>query len=318
MNNFPLFPPQASTTAHQVDLLFAVLVLIAAFFSGLIFFCVTYFAIKYRKGSKASRANARTDYLPLELTWLIVPFFISLGIYAWASNLYMDMHVAPRKATVIYVVGKQWMWKIQHQQGNREINELHIPVGRPVRLVMTSEDVIHSFFIPAFRIKQDVLPGRYSTEWFQATTPGQYHFFCAQYCGTSHASMVGTVFAMEPAQYEQWLSGAPVGGQMSSTGAQLFQQFGCVTCHRGDNTGRGPALVGLFGKTVVLQDGRTVTANEEYLRESILTPAAKIVAGYKPQMPTFKNQVTPDQLSQLIEYIKSLGGPGAVATRSEK
>ncbi len=313
MSGFPLIPDQASTIAQRVDLLFAVLVCISVFFASLIFFGITFFAIKYRRGSKASRANARSDHLVLELTWMIVPLGISLGIYVWASKLYFDMHVAPANATEVYVVGKQWMWKIQHQQGNREINELHIPVGRPIKLIMTSEDVIHSFYIPAFRIKQDVLPGRYTTEWFQATKIGEYHFFCAQYCGTSHASMIGKVIVMEPSRYEQWLAGAVVGVPMVETGAQLFQQYGCVTCHLANNTGRGPSLIGLFGKSVQLEGGSTVVADQDYLRESILNPAAKIVAGYKPLMPTFRNQLTPDQVSQLIEYIKSLGGPGTVA-----
>jgi cytochrome c oxidase subunit 2 len=318
MARFPLFPDQASTTAPQVDTLFLVLVGITFFFGVLIFFCIAYFAIKYREGSGASRANARSEHIPLELAWTIIPLCISFGIYLWASKLYVDMHTAPASAAEVYVVGKQWMWKIQHQQGNREINELHIPVGKPVKLIMTSEDVIHSFFIPAFRIKQDVLPGRYTTEWFQATKVGEYHFFCAQYCGTSHASMIGKVIVMPPAEYAQWLSGSAPAGSMEATGEQLFQQFGCVTCHLGNNTGRGPSLVGLFGKTVQLTSGESVLADQNYIRESVLNPGASVVAGYKPIMPTFRNQISPDQLSQLIEYIKSLGGPATAAKRSTK
>ncbi|HTY59304.1 MAG TPA: cytochrome c oxidase subunit II [Bacteroidota bacterium] len=308
MRGFPILPPAASTVAHEVDALFAALVVMTVVLSGLIFFCITFFAIRYREGSKASRANARSESLPLELAWMIVPLGISFGVYCWASTLFAKMRVAPADATEIYVVGKQWMWKIQHRQGNREINELHVPAGRPVKLIMTSQDVIHSFFIPAFRIKQDVLPGRYTTEWFQATTPGVYHFFCSQFCGTSHASMTGLVTVMEPSRYENWLAGSGGGTPMASSGEQLFRQFGCVTCHLVNSTGRGPSLVGLMGSRVELEDGGTAVADRAYLQESILNPAVKIVRGYKPLMPVFRNQLTPDQVSQLIEYIASLGG----------
>jgi len=316
MHGFPIFPPAASTTAHQVDALFTGLLIMTVFFSGLIFFCITFFAIRYREGSKASRANARSEHLPLELAWMIIPLGISFVFYVWASTLFAKMHVAPPDATEIYVVGKQWMWKIQHQQGNREINELHVPAGRPVKLIMTSQDVIHSFFVPAFRIKQDVLPGRYSTEWFQATTPGVYHFFCSQFCGTSHASMIGDVIVMEPSQYERWLAGESTGTPMASSGEQLFRQFGCATCHQANNTGRGPSLVGLMGSRVALEGGGAVVADREYVQESILNPAAKIVRGYRPLMPVFRNQLTADQVSQLIEYIRSLGGSPVAAEGS--
>ena len=313
MRGLPIFPRAASTVAPEVDALFTGLMILTVVMSALIFFCIAFFAIRYREGSKARREGARSDSLPLELTWMIVPLGISFGIYVWASTLYAKMRVAPPGATEIYVVGKQWMWKIQHIQGNREINELHVPAGRPVKLIMTSEDVIHSFFIPAFRIKQDVLPGRYSTEWFQATTPGVYHFFCSQFCGTAHASMIGSVFVMEPSEYERWLAGEPSGGAMASSGEQLFRQFGCVTCHLANSTGRGPSLVGLAGSTVELEGGGTVVADREYMQESILNPAAKIVRGYRPLMPVFRNQLSADQVSQLIEYIGSLGGPPVAA-----
>jgi len=311
MWSFPLIPTQASTTATQVDLLFYALIGIAVFFTALIFISVTFFAIRYREGSKASREGARSDHFPLEFTWTIIPLMITAGIFLWASNLYINMHVAPADAEDVYVVGKQWMWKIQHPQGNREINELHIPVGRPVKLIMTSQDVIHSFFIPAFRVKQDVLPGRYTTEWFTPTRVGEYHLFCAQYCGTSHAAMIGKVIVMEPAMYERWLSGALAGGNMASTGDQLFSQFGCSTCHMANDQGRGPTLIGVYGSTVHLSDGSTVVADQDYVRESIMEPTAKIVAGYKPIMPNFRNQISPDQVSQLVEYVKSLGGKAA-------
>ena len=316
MWNFPLLPVEASTTASQVDALFFTLVGISLFFGGIITIGLVYFNIRYRKNSKASRANARHEHLGLELMWSFIPLGISMMVFVWASKVYFDMHVAPPNSEVIYVVAKQWMWKIQHPQGNREINELHIPVGKPIKLVMTSQDVIHSFFVPAFRVKQDVLPDRYTTEWFQATRTGQYHLFCAEYCGTSHASMGGTVYVMDPADYERWLAGAITPGvSMVSSGEQVFRQFGCATCHKQDAQARGPSLHDLFGSKVLLQGGQTIVADQEYIRESILDPTAKVTAGYKPIMPTFKQQINQEQMNQLIEYIKSLGNP-KVAQRS--
>ena len=306
MWNFPLFPDKASTVAGQIDALYYFLLAVSVFFSLVIVIALVYSAVRYRKGSKATREGATNENLPLELAWSIIPLIIAMVIFVWAAKLFIDMHVAPKDAMEVYVVGKQWMWKIQHPQGNREINELHVPVGKPVKLIMTSQDVIHSFYIPAFRIKQDVLPGRYTTQWFQATTPGEYHLFCAEYCGTSHSGMIGKIVVMEPAEYEQWLTNATAGSTMATSGAQVFQQFGCQTCHRQDTGPRGPALDGLFGKQVKLANGKTVTADQEYIRESILDPNAKLVAGYQQMMPTFKNQINHEQLNQLIEYVKTL------------
>ncbi len=211
----------------------------------------------------------------------------------------------------VYVVAKQWMWKLQHMEGQREINELHIPVGRPVKLTMTSEDAIHSFFVPAFRTKQDVVPGRYSTTWFTATKPGKYHLFCAEYCGTKHSGMTGWIYAMEPQDYQAWLSGGRAFGSLAENGEKLFQDLACGNCHKADGSGRCPSLVGLFGRSVQLADGRFVNADEAYLRESILQPNAKIVAGYQPLMPTFQGLVTEEGVLELIEYIKSLAPPAA-------
>jgi len=212
----------------------------------------------------------------------------------------------------VYTVAKQWMWKFEHPEGQREINALHVPVGRDVKMIMTSQDVIHSFYVPAFRIKQDVLPGRYTIAWFHATKPGTYHLFCAEYCGTQHSGMVGDVVVMDPAQYESWLSGGS-GAPLPEAGKQLFMSLGCSTCHRMDTQGRGPNLTGGFGKPVLLEDGRTVTADENYVRESILTPAAKVVSGFKPIMPAFQGLVNDDQLNALIAYVKSLSQPPAGA-----
>ena len=214
----------------------------------------------------------------------------------------------------IDVVAKQWMWKLQHMEGQREINELHIPIGRAVRLKMTSEDVIHSFFVPAFRTKQDVIPGRYTTTWFQPTKPGKYHLFCSQYCGTKHSGMIGWVYVMNPPEYQAWLSGGASEGTLAERGDKLFHDLACANCHHPDGAGRGPSLEGIFGKVVDLEGGAKVAVDDDYLRESILSPQARIVKGYKPIMPTFQGLVTEDQLLQLIEYIKSTGKKSAPPT----
>ncbi len=308
MWSFPFLPERASTVASQVDAIYYLLVIVSLLFGGIIVVGLVYSAVRYRKGSKNSRANAVNEHLGLELSWSLIPLAIAMGIFVWSSSVFINMHVAPKDAMEVYVVGKQWMWKIQHPQGNREINTLHVPAGKPVKLIMTSQDVIHSFYIPAFRIKQDVLPGRYTTEWFQATTPGEYHLFCAEYCGTAHSGMIGKVIVMEPAEYERWLAGAVAAeGGMSATGAQLFQQFGCQTCHKQESGERGPALDGLFGSQVKLATGQTVVADQEYIRESIENPSAKVVAGYRVLMPLYRNQLTQEQLNQIVEYVKSLG-----------
>jgi cytochrome c oxidase subunit 2 len=298
--------------ASRVDALFYFLCAVSLVFSLIVAIGVAFSAARYRKGSPASRKGALHDYLPIELVWSIVPLLIALFIFAWSTRLFFDMRVPPKNAMEIYVVGKQWMWKIQHPEGNREINELHVPVGRPVKLIMTSQDVIHSFYIPAFRIKQDVLPGRYSEQWFEATTAGEYHLFCAEYCGTSHSGMIGKVIVMDPADYEKWLMSASATGiAMAANGAELFERYGCRTCHRQDSGQRGPALDGLFGKQVKLAGGQAIVADQEYIRESILNPSAKMVEGYAPLMPTYKNQLTQEQVNQLIEYVRSLSATTA-------
>jgi cytochrome c oxidase subunit 2 len=308
MWNFPLLPETASSVAGQIDAIYWVLVSVSLFFGLLIVVGLVYSAVRYRKGSKASRAGALNDNLVLELSWSIIPLTIAMTIFTWSSKVFIDMHVAPPNAMEVYVVGKQWMWKIQHPEGNKEINELHVPVGKPVKLIMTSQDVIHSFYVPAFRMKQDVLPGRYTTEWFEATKTGEYHLFCAEYCGTSHSGMVGKVVVMEEPEYENWLSGKRSGDMMAGTGEKLFSQFGCQTCHRQDSGQRGPALDGLWGSIVTLSNGEKLSADADYVRESILNPGAKIVKGYQLLMPTYKTQLTPEQVNELVEYVKQLGG----------
>ena len=305
-----LIPEQASTVAGQVDALFLFLVAFSVFFSGLIFLLVLVFAIKYRRRSEAERPKAIHGSLLLEALWTVVPLGIALVIFVWGAYLYFVISRPPAAAMEVYVVGKQWMWKLQHPTGQREINELHVPIHRPVKLTMTSEDVIHSFYVPAFRVKADVVPGKYTSAWFEATKTGEYHLFCAEYCGTSHAVMGGRIVVMEPAEYERWLAGGVGEESLPAAGEKLFGRLGCNTCHRSDGSGRGPSLVGKFGRTEKLTSGEAIAVDESYLRESILNPQAKITAGYPPIMPTFKGLVTEDQLVQLLAYVKSLKTDG--------
>jgi cytochrome c oxidase subunit 2 len=228
-------------------------------------------------------------------------------MFGWGAVVYVDYRHAPQDTLDVYVIGKQWMWKAQQPNGLKEINELHVPVNRNIRLILASEDVIHDFFVPAFRVKMDVVPGHYNTMWFRPTKPGRYHFFCSQYCGTNHAIMGGWVTVMEPSDYAAWLSGSSgVSANPVLAGEKLFAEKTCITCHVADGTGRAPSLNGLYGAPVLLADGSTVTADESYIRESILVPNAKIVAGYQPLMPTFQGQLTEEQILALNAYIKSL------------
>ncbi len=312
--NFPIWPVRAAISAGNLDALFIFLLLVTGTVTIMIFILVTVFALRYRH-DLVDKATPILGSTALETTWSLVPFGIFLIFFVWGAVLYFQERTAPRNSMEIYVVAKQWMWKLQHVDGQREINELHVPVDRDVKLIMTSQDVIHSFFVPAFRLKQDVLPGRYTTLWFHAIRPGTYHLFCAEYCGTQHSGMIGSIIVLNPADYEAWLSGGGGEGSLASTGQKLFQQLGCGSCHRSDTQGRGPNLVGVFGKPVLLDDGRTVTADENYVRESILNPGAKIVAGFKNIMPSFQGVVNEEQLLSLVAYIKSLqGSAGAPAS----
>jgi cytochrome c oxidase subunit 2 len=284
---FDLLPEEASSVARRVDALFFFLVAVSAFFVALIFVLIFIFAIKYRQRAAQERtagpasAGSHSGNLKLEITWIVIPLILVMIMFGWGAKLYVHQHSAPADALDVFVVAKQWMWKFQYPDGRREIDLLHVPVGRPVRLKMISEDVIHSLFVPAFRIKQDVLPGYYTTVWFEATKPGEYHLFCSQYCGTEHSSMIGHVIAMDPDEYQRWLSGAQAGRSMVDQGRDLFKgRADCVSCHNPSSGARGPDLAGLPGSTVRLQDGKTVTADENYLRESILRPGSKIVYGY--------------------------------------
>ncbi len=311
---FALTPQEASNFAPNVDHLFYFLVSVTGFFTLLIFALIFFFAIKYRRCSPDEIPPRTHESFKLEALWIGVPFLLMMVMFGWGAEIYYQEHVPPKGAMEIFVVGKQWMWKLQHPEGKREIDALHIPVGVPIKLTMTSEDVIHDFYVPAFRVKNDVIPGRYTSLWFEATQVGKYHLFCSQYCGVNHSQMKGWVYVMSPADYERWLSGGVSGETMAQTGARLFQQLACVSCHKADNTGRCPTLVGLYGRPVKLTDGTTVTADEAYLRESILKPSAKIVAGYTSIMPNFQGQVNEESVLQLIAYIKSLRAPKKTET----
>lgn len=306
MFGIPLFPERASTIASEVDALYFFLVGLSVVMSVLIAALVVTFAIKFHR-RHADEVGAQVHGgLVLELAWTFVPFVIAMVIFFWGAKVYLVMANPPAETLNIYIVGKQWMWKVQHTTGQREINQLHVPVGRPVKLIMTSEDVIHNFSIPAMRVKADVIPGRFVQIWFEPTRPGTYQVFCAEYCGTQHSGMIGQVVVMDATAYQAWLSGGAAEGSLASTGEKLFGDLACNTCHRPDSRGRGPVLQNVFGHPVQLHDGTVVTADENYLRESILTPAAKVTAGFQPVMPAFQGLVSEEQLLALIEYIKSL------------
>lgn len=307
MQGLPFQPEQASTIARSVDNLHFFITAVTLFFTFLIFSIIFYFMIKYRRRSPDERPKPIEGSLPLEILWTAIPTLIVAVIFVWGSSLYFQNAEPPAGSMEIFVTGKQWMWKIEHPEGQREINELHVPLGRPVKLTMTSEDVIHDFFVPAFRVKKDVLPGRYTTLWFEPTKLGTFHLFCAQYCGAFHAGMIGSVIVLEPDAYERWLAGGVQGESMEAAGQKIFQQSGCSTCHLADGTGPAPSLLGVYGQAVRLNNGQTVTADDTYVRESILQPRAKIVQGYAPIMPSFQGQLTAEQITSLVAYIRLLG-----------
>lgn len=303
-----LWPEQASTFAGPVDLLYIALCLVSLFFTVAIAGAVLFLAIRYRRRSEDEIPEEIHGNNTLEIVWSVIPLVLLLVVFVWGAGLFFRMQRPPSDAMEILVTGKQWMWKIQHPNGQREINNLHVPAGQPIVLTMTSEDVIHSFFVPAFRTKQDVVPGKYTQSWFTPTKEGTYRLFCAEYCGTEHSRMGGFVHVMSPADYEAWLSGGVSTESPSAAGERLFASLGCVTCHAGGATAQGPALAGVFGTLQPLANGMEVMADENYIRESILYPQEKLVQGYGAIMPTYNGMVSEMQLSQLIAYVKSIGG----------
>jgi cytochrome c oxidase subunit II len=307
----PLVPESASTIAWKVDALYFYLSGVTLFFTLLISATLIFFVVRYRRRTPYEIPRPVAGSHKLETVWTVIPFVIAMTMFVWGAGVYFEQYKPPQNAIEVYVVGKQWMWKLQHATGQREINELHVPVGRKVKLIMTTEDVIHDFFVPAFRTKADVVPGRYTTMWFEATKAGRYHLFCAEYCGMNHSGMIGTVIVMEPRDFDNWLAGNTGTTTPAAAGQQLYQTLGCASCHGANGEGgRGPVLAGLFGREVSLASGTTVRADEGYLRESIVNPQAKLVAGFGPIMPTFQGQVSEDQLMQLVAFIKSLHGVG--------
>ena len=311
----PIFPEKASTFAWQVDALYFYLIAISVFFTVGIVAAIIFFVFKYREKEKFATGAEIHGSVPLELFWSFVPFVISMTIFLGGAIVFYNQTRPPADTMEIYVVGKQWMWKLQHQTGQREINELHVPVGRNIKLTMTTEDVLHDFYIPAFRTKADVVPGRYTTIWFNATKPGKYHIYCAEYCGLNHSGMGGYVYVMEQRDFDNWLAGNVSGQTPVEAGQDLFMnKLGCASCHAGGETQRGAKLEGIYNKEVKLANGQTVIADDEYIRNSILNPAGQIVEGYQPIMPTFKGQVTEEQLVSLVAYIKSLSGATSTTT----
>jgi cytochrome c oxidase subunit 2 len=310
----PFTPEQASTIAGHVDALYLYLILITLFFSTLVVVLIFYFAVRYRRRSPDELPRPVEGSLVLETLWTVTPLLIAMTIFVWGASLYFALYRPPRDAIEIFVVGKQWMWKFQHTEGLREINELHVPVGAKVKLTMTTEDVIHAFAVPAFRVRADVVPGRYTYLWFQATKTGRFHLFCTEYCGTNHSGMTGWVVVQDPTEYQAWLSGG-ASESPAAQGEKLFQSLGCASCHKLDAQGRGPILTGVFGKPQKLDNGQEVVADEAYIRESILDPQNKRVLGFGTVlMPSFRGQVTEEQILTLIAYIRSLGAtPGAAA-----
>ena len=304
---FPFIPESASTLSGDVDALYFYISGVTVFFTTLISLVVIFFVVRYRRRNPFEIPRPIEGSTKLETLWSVIPLVIAMSIFVWGAKVYFAEYRPPKNALEVYVVGKQWMWKFQHSTGQREINELHIPVGQKIKLIMASEDVIHDVFVPAFSIKADVVPGKYTSEWFEATKPGRYHFFCAEYCGMNHSGMGGWVVVMQPAEFENWLSGNASQLSPATAGQQMFESLGCASCHGANGEGgRGPALLGLFGSNVVLNNNQTVRADEGYLRESILNPQAKIVFGFGPIMPSFQGQVNEEQLLQLVAFVKSL------------
>ncbi len=326
---FSFFPEQASRHAAQVDLLYFALVAVTVFFTVGVVAAALYFIVKYRRRPGNEMSIATPESLWLEVTWTVIPLIIAMGLFVAGTKLFINVYAGPPdNAMEIFATGKRWMWKFQQPDGRREINTLHVPTGRAVKMTMISEDVIHNFFVPAFRVQQDVLPFRYSTTWFEPIKPGTYHLFCNQYCGTDHSSMVGTVIVMEPADYQAWLAspvieGGPprdptvpntagsalvVGGSDADKGKAVLDAQGCRVCHKTTDGLTCPKLEGIWGKSEALEGGKSVTVNEDYVRESILVPTAKIVKGYMPLMPSFQGRISEEEIKYIIAYLKSTAG----------
>ncbi|MGN6528482.1 MAG: cytochrome c oxidase subunit II [Burkholderiaceae bacterium] len=305
-----LLAPAASTLAHRTDWLMLAMVLLCGIVAAVLCLLVIVFAIRYRRGAHVDRTPPR-KLKGLEVAWAAIPLAIFLGIFAWAARDYLTLYAPPQDALPVTVVAKQWMWKVEHRNGRREINELHVPLGEPVVLTLASQDVIHSFFVPAFRVKQDVVPGRWTRLWFKATQPGEYPLFCSEFCGSQHSLMTGRVVVMNPADYARGLASGPAEPSLAQYGFALFRQLGCSGCHDARSTVHAPLLDGIAGRPVHLQDGRTVVADDAYLRDSIVKPGQDVVAGFAPVMPSYAGQVGEEDLAALVAYLQSLSAKDA-------
>lgn len=319
MWNYPVAPPQASTFAPEYDALFYLISILTVFFTVVVLACVLFFALKYRKGSKANRSNIVHDSHKVEIAWSVPPLILGLVIFAWGAQMFVNMRTMPKDAIEIFVMGKQWMWHVQHANGVRENNTLTVPTGQKVKLTMISQDVIHAMYIPAFRAQYQVIPGRYTSLWFEATKPGKYPLFCNMYCGTQHSEMGGYVYVVSPEEYAQFLARGgdakdPSVKTVADHGRTLYKQLACGSCHFEKDDKKGPSLHGIAGIPRKMTTGETVTANDDYLRESIINPGGRLTAGYDNTMPQdYKSQLTEEQIRSLIEYMKTLGGASAAS-----
>jgi cytochrome c oxidase subunit 2 len=307
----PLLPERASDFANSVDAIFYALLAVCGLIAVGVFAAAVYFCVRYRSGARRVDVAPSRNTVAIETTWTCLSLVTFLAIFVWAAVVYVRMAQPPANATEIQVVARQWMWKAQHAGGRREINELHLEVNQPVRLTMTSQDVIHDFFIPAFRTKQDVLPGRYTTEWFTPTRPGKYHLFCAEYCGTEHSLMGGWIHVLEPAEYARWQAAEPAAESTVAIGARLFVARGCTGCHSAATLVHAPPLENIYGQSVPLADGSMVVADDQYLHDSILLPNKQIAAGYPAVMPSYQGQLSEEEVFALVAYIRSLTTGGA-------
>jgi cytochrome c oxidase subunit II len=298
--------PLAASTGAQSDLLLLGLLVVSLAVLALVFGLMLLYAVRYRHNSPIDRGALGDKSFGFEISWTIATLVIFFGLFIWGSVIYVDLYQPPTNALKIYVVAKQWMWKIEHGGGQREINALHVPINTPIELIMTSEDVIHDFFVPAFRVKRDVLPGQYETMWFRPDRIGTYHLFCSQFCGTAHSNMTGDVVVMSAQDYAGWLTTNDAGDTLAAQGKLLFVRYGCAGCHLGEGTVRAPSLAGLYGSPVPLSDGTTVIADDRYIRDSIMQPKQQIVASYEPIMPSFANVIGEDDLVRLVAYIHAL------------
>jgi cytochrome c oxidase subunit II len=305
LTNFAIFPPEASSIAPYADALYFFLIFISIVGLVAVAALVVTFSIRYRQTANPVATQIEGSTL-LEATWTIIPLILFMICFVWGALLYFRIYSPPPNAMNIYVVGKQWMWKAEHPGGQHEINSLHVPINRPIQLTLISQDVFHSFSIPAFRVKREVIPGRYNTEWFEATTPGTYHLFCTQYCGTLHSQMIGEVVAMTPDDYQAWAARSISGTSLAQNGERLFASLGCNTCHNASPNAHGPNLANVYGAHLQMKTGDFVTVDDAFLRDTILNPTMHEVAGYAPIMPTYQGQVSEEGLIDLVEYIKGL------------